>query len=150
MTLRPFPPRRLASVARVVIAVVLVTIAGACSSTADAKSSPPTVGTTPTTRAPNPYYDGGNTVTITASGFQPRELVASVNVPLVFVNHTKTVQRVQFEHSRDVDGQLLRSGPIPPGGSWSYTWRTWESATYHSIDRPAQRGQIQIQPPAEP
>src|SRR5262249_21687098 len=106
--------------------------------------------TTSTTRAVNAYYDAGSTVTITPRGFVPRELVAVVNVPIRFVNHTGVVQRVQFEHSRDSSGALRHSDAIAPGGSWSYTPTSWESATYHSVDRPAQRGQIQIQPPANP
>jgi hypothetical protein len=126
---------------------------GSASGAANAKASTTTtqVKSTPTTvHKTNPYYDSGSTVTITPTGFQPKELIALVKVPLTFVNHTSTVEQVQFEHSRGADGQLIRSSPIPPGGHWSYTPQTWESATYHSIERPALRGQIQIQPPAEP
>jgi hypothetical protein len=132
-------------------AVALVAACGACGGSADAKASPTTKSPTTTAkRALNPNYDAGATITITASGFQPKELVATVKVPLTFVNHTTTVQHVQFEHSRDAQGRLRASGPIAPGKSWSYTPDTWESATYHSVDQPALRGQIQIQPPAEP
>ncbi|MDQ1534363.1 MAG: hypothetical protein QOF28_2124 [Actinomycetota bacterium] len=132
--------------------LVLVGTSSACRSAADAKASP----TSTSERAPttvkqlNPDYDSGDTVFITTTGFQPKVLIAAVKVPLHFVNHTKAVQRVQFEHSRSADGRLIATGPIPPGGTWSYTPQTWESATYHSVDRPATGGQIQIQPPADP
>jgi hypothetical protein len=134
---------------------VIVAAAGACASANGAGSAPASsttrVSGAPTTRRKtNPYYDSGNAVTITATGFQPEELVALVKVRLTFVNDTKHVEQVQFEHSRGPDGQLRRSTPIQPGGRWSYTPQTWESATYHSIEQPTMRGQIQIQPPAEP
>ena len=137
-------------------AVALVAALGACSSSATAKTAnaktanAKAASTSTTVKKLNPYYDSGDTVYITATGFEPRVLIAAVKVPLHFVNHTAVVQRVQFEHSRGADDQLLRTGPIAPGGTWSYTPQTWESATYHSVDRPALRGQIQIQPPVEP
>ena len=140
-------------VATLVGVVALALGAGACGSSGGAKASSTTarVSSTPTTQhKTNPYYDSGSTVTITATGFQPKELIATVKVPLTFVNDTASVEQVQFEHSRGPDGLLIRSAPIAPGGKWSYTPQTWESATYHSIERPALRGQIQIQPPAEP
>ena len=140
--------------ATVIGCIALTAMVGACTSASGAKNATPTSvrpkPTLTTVRKPNPYYDSGSTVTITATGFQPKELVAPVKVPLTFVNHTTTVEQVQFEHSRGANGQLLRSTPIAPGAKWSYTPQTWESATYHSIERPALRGQIQIQPPAEP
>jgi hypothetical protein len=143
-------PRPLARRAATTIgALALVAACGACGGSA-AKASPPTQIAPSTTAKPNPSYDSGATVIITATGFQPKELIAMVKVPLTFVNHTTTVARVQFEHSRDAAGRLRASGPIPPGGKWSYTPQTWESATYHSVGQPALRGQIQIQPPAEP
>ena len=140
--------------ATVIGCIALAVMAGACTSASGARTATPTSvrpKPTPTTaRKPNPYYDSGSTVTITPTGFQPQTLIATVKVPLTFVNATKTVEQVQFEHSRGPNGQLLRSTPIAPGAKWSYTPQTWESATYHSIEQPALRGQIQIQPPAEP
>ena len=154
MKQQPLPRRAIAiAIGGLVCAATL----GACGSSGGAKAAlvkagsttnPPAVTTT--TRKPNPYYDSGNTVIITTTGFQPRELIARSDVPLHFVNHTATVQRVQFEHSRDASGRLIRSTAIAPGGTWSYTFTDWESATYHSIDQPALRGQVQIQPPTEP
>jgi hypothetical protein len=129
----------------------LVVVTAACGSSGGAKAATTQVSTTPTTvHKTNPYYDSGSTVTITATGFRPKELIALVKVPLTFVNDTPGVEQVQFEHSRGPDGQLIRSAPIAPGGKWTYTPQNWESATYHSIERPALRGQIQIQPPANP
>jgi hypothetical protein len=143
---------RLATI--VIGCVALAVIAGACTSASGAKNATPTTvrpKPTPTTvRKPNPYYDSGSTVTITPTGFQPQTLIATVKVPLTFINDTTTVEQVQFEHSRGPDGKIIRSTPIAPGAKWSYTPQTWESATYHSIERPALRGQIQIQPPVEP
>jgi hypothetical protein len=146
------PRLRSRRVTTLIGSVALVAVLSACGKPADAaKPSPTTKTPTPTTaRKVNPYYDSGNTVTITATGFVPADLTSTANVPLRFVNHTKVAQRVQFEHSRGTDGQLIHSGSIPPGGAWSYTPSTWESATYHSVDQPTVRGHIQIQPPVEP
>jgi hypothetical protein len=132
--------------------LALVVATSACGSSAGAKATAPTKpATTPTTlKKENKYYDSGNVVTITANAFEPRVLIATVKVPIHFLNHTKAVVKVQFDHSRDAAGQLIHSSPIPPGGSWSYTPQTWESATYHAVERHSLRGQIQIQPPAEP
>jgi hypothetical protein len=134
--------------------LALVAATSACGSGADAKgaSTTATVAATTSTTAKklNPDYDTGAAVTITKTGFQPKTLIAVTDVPLTFTNETTVVQTVQFEHSRGADGQLIRSAPIAPGKSWSYTPHNWESATYHSIEQPALRGQIQIQPPAEP
>jgi hypothetical protein len=151
MTLRPVPAR----VATLIGVFAFIAASSACGratpTNTSASTDVPRSITTPITQPKvNPYYDSGSTVTITQTGFQPRELIADVKVPLTFVNHTKIVQQVQFEHSRGVNGQLIHSDQIPPGGTWSYTPQTWESATYHSIEQPAMRGQIQIQPPAEP
>jgi hypothetical protein len=138
------------------VATLAVATSACGSGSAGATAAPKTTTTvrpasTPTpTHKTNPYYDSGSRVTITATGFQPKELVATVKVPLTFVNHTTSIEQVQFDHSRDPAGNIIRSAPIPPGGHWSYTPQTWESATYHSIEQPALRGQIQIQPPAEP
>jgi hypothetical protein len=153
MTLQTSQISRARRLTTAIGSVVLVVALGACSSSATAKAASTTkpTGTTPTTvKKLNPSYDSGDTVYITATGFQPKVLIAAVKVPLHFVNRTAVVQSVQFEHSRGADGQLLRTGPIAPGATWSYTPQTWESATYHSVDQPARRGQIQIQPPVEP
>ena len=137
-------------IARLLLVAMLVALAAACGGKAGAQSDPSTTAAPTTTRTANPYYDSGSTVTITAQGFEPRELVAEVNVPIRFVNRTTTVQRVQFDTSRDAAGNLRASGAIAPGASWSYTPTSWESATYHSLTTPPQKGQIQIQPPANP
>jgi hypothetical protein len=144
-------------IATVVGALALVAACSACGGSADAQGAPKTkarvtttTATTTTMKKVNPAYDSGDTVTITATGFEPKVLIADVKVPLTFVNTTSSVQHVQFEHSRDANGTLIASGAIAPGKSWSYTPQSWESATYHSIDQPTLRGQIQIQPPAEP
>jgi len=134
---------------------LIAVAASACGSSSGPKASPAAapklaVATPTTVRKLNPSYDAGETVTITATGFEPKELIATVNVPLTFVNKTKRVQHVLFEHLHAADGQLLSSGAIAPGQHWSYTPDSWGSATYHSIDQPELRGQIQIQPPAEP
>jgi hypothetical protein len=155
MTSSPKSRRSVRQSAALAAAVVIVAAAAACAS-ANGAGSAPASSTTRVSAVPspqrktNPYYDSGNTVTITGTGFRPEVLVALVKVRLTFVNDTTHVEQVQFEHSRGPDGQLRRSTPIQPGGRWSYTPQTWESATYHSIERPAMRGQIQIQPPAEP
>ena len=142
----------IARLTTVIGSLALVVAAGACGSKGGANASPTTKPVTSTTakRALNPNYDSGETITITPTGFQPKELVAQTGLKLTFVNHTAIAQHVQFEHSRDAKGNLIASGAIPPGKSWSYTPENWESATYHSVDQPSLRGQIQIQPPAEP
>jgi hypothetical protein len=88
----------------------------------------------------NRYFDGGQTVLITASGFRPRTLICAAGRRVVWKNATPHRQRVIFDH------QPVRSQPIPPGGTFSFTPIGAVSLLYHSSGNPRMDGQLQAQP----
>ena len=88
---------------------------------------------------PDPYWDFGQTVQITGQGFLPADLVAECCKPLVFENLTTSPVTVAFDH------QLVNSGPIPPGGAFTYTPLNVESLVYHAQEHPEwPHGKIQV------
>lgn len=124
------------------VAVVLLAIAGCgCSAGSSGAAQAGTTTSTsaaapPTTTDPN--YDFGQTVTITASGFRPRELVSSQGLAVTWINESGVAQTVQFDHF------AVRSGRIPPGGRFVYRPRLPVSITYHSGLHPGLRGLLQV------
>jgi hypothetical protein len=85
----------------------------------------------------DPNFDFGQRVTITAAGFRPLWLVSIIHQPIVWTNTTDTPQSVVFDHLS------VRSGPIPPGGSYTWTPDSVASITYHSGVHPALKGKLQ-------
>jgi hypothetical protein len=82
-------------------------------------------------------FDFGQQVTITADGFRPLWLVSIIHQPVVWTNDTDTPQSIVFDHLP------VRSGVIPPGGTYTYTPDTVASITYHSGRRPTLEGKLQ-------
>jgi hypothetical protein len=76
--------------------------------------------------SPDPNFDYGYTVHITAQGFLPHWLVATCCQPITWKNLTGTTASVVFDHLG------VASGPIPPGGSFTFTPKNVESIAYHS------------------
>ena len=96
-------------------------LAGGCGEGSGAASAP--VSSASHTIDPN--FDTGQTVLVTATGARPLWLVSLVGTPVTFRNVSSTTKRVVFDHA------AVRSGPIPPGGT--FTWRPQLplSYTYH-------------------
>jgi hypothetical protein len=63
----------------------------------------------------DPNFDTGQTVLLTANSPRPLWLVSLVGKPVIFRNSSSTTKRVVFDHA------AIDSGPIPPGGT--FTWR---------------------------
>jgi hypothetical protein len=76
--------------------------------------------------SPDPNFDFGYSVQITAKGFLPHWLVATCCQAIVWHNLTGTTTSVVFDHIG------VASGPIPAGGTFTFTPKNAESITYHS------------------
>lgn len=112
--------------------------------------APSAASTSPGAAASTSYYakDRGNaqfamgtTVVITRSGFQPQQLLAPVGYAIVWKNLSGSTQSVHLDNF----GSRVDSGPIPPGGSWSFNPKAQLSIVYHSTYHPRFHGQLQVQ-----
>jgi hypothetical protein len=111
-------------------------------------STPASSGAPPTTSAPastvastiDPNFDFGQTVLITPTGFRPRWLVSLVGKTITWRNESSVTASVVFDH------ESVRSGPIPPGGTYTYDPSTALSITYHSGVNPHLHGSVQVTP----
>ena len=141
-------PSRTRTVALAAV-VVLATLAAACSSGASANPTTPSVRPTPSGSVsspdpnrerdhPDPNFDFGFTIRITDAGFHPKWLVSLCCKPVTWINDTNAPVKVVFDH------QLVRSDPIPPGGTFVWKPKNVQSATYHDANDPSLRGIIQV------
>lgn len=97
-----------------------------------------------TTLGSDPFTGVGQVVTITDDSVQPLGLIAVVGNPLIWRNATAEPQTVVLDNAEG------SSGPIPPGGTWSYTPLGTVSIVYH-VERDTQtQGQVQVEPYLEP
>src|SRR5437899_2311033 len=112
-------PRRVAAL--LVMAAISLSLAGCTTSSAAPPAStsprpaPSASGTVDVNREatnPDPSFDFGFTIRITAQGFHPQWLVSLCCDAVTWINDTQAPVRVVFDH------QLVRSGPIAPGGSF--------------------------------
>jgi hypothetical protein len=87
---------------------------------------------------PDPNFDMGHAVHITARGFQPNVLVSPCCDAITFSNLSGKPVTVVF------DVLPVDSGAIPPGGSWTFTPPNAESISYHSKDDPAMTAGMQV------
>jgi hypothetical protein len=101
-------------------------------------TSTPVGSTTTGSTMPDPNFDEGQLVIITATGFQPKWLVSIVNKPILWRDDTKHPQTVVF----DAVGNTVRT--IPPGGSYTYTPTTPISIAYHDGLHHAWHGVVQV------
>jgi hypothetical protein len=88
---------------------------------------------------PDPYFDTGYWVQITAAGFRPAQLVAPCCNAISWKNLSGTPITVVFDH---VLGGSQTA--IPPGGTYVFTPLNVESITYHSEQNPALKGIISV------
>jgi hypothetical protein len=118
---------------------------GGNSSTGSGASVQPTSGLTPSpspdaTAGPCPAgqsFAKGQVVCITDDGVEPRLLVAIVGNTITWRNETSEPQTVTFVAFD------THSGPIPPGGTWSYTPKLPLSLAYR-VSTTERLGQIQV------
>ena len=88
---------------------------------------------------PDPNYDMGYTVLVTAGGFLPKWLVSGCCHPITWKNETGATLTVDFDY---VGGG---SGPIAPGDSWVFTPTHAESIAYHSGSEASMSAVVQVQ-----
>ena len=134
-----------------IVLVAVLAVATACTSapTAALIHTSPTPSLAPlprdSTRPVDPNFDRGQSVEITASTVIPKQLIAAAGFPVVWINHSGRTQDIHFDNVENVD-----SGPIPPGGTWSYVTNVTISIVYHSTVDPGIKGAVQMQPLGEP
>jgi hypothetical protein len=92
---------------------------------------------------PDANFDSGFVVQITPSGFHPAWLVATCCTPVVWLNLTNATNSIVF------DALGVHSGPIAPGGAFTFSPHNVESIAYHSATYPAMKGIVQVNQPAE-
>lgn len=88
--------------------------------------------------SPDPNFDFGYVVQITARGFHPQWLVSGCCRAVTWKNLTGAPVSVVFDH------QLVDSGPIPPGGSFTFTPHNVQSIAYHAGGNPSMIGVLQV------
>jgi hypothetical protein len=93
---------------------------------------------------PDPNYDEGFWIQITATGFKPAWLVAPCCQAITWKNLTNMPVTVVFDHV--AGGSQM---PIPPGGTYIFTPSSVVSITYHSGTNPAFKGRISVNQLAE-
>lgn len=87
----------------------------------------------------DPNFDSGLNVFITPAGFHPHWLVAPFHGTITWHNDTARSQVIVFDHEK------VRSGVIPPGGTFRFTPSVPISITYHSGLGRERHGVIQVQ-----
>jgi hypothetical protein len=134
------------------VAAAALSLLTSCSGAGDgrAQSSPPAASTRSTVDddareaiSPNPAFDQGHTVHLTAAGVLPQSLVLfCCDRPVTFKNETSGTVSIVLDISK------VSSGPIAPGATWQWTPPNPESITFHYGEAPTTRGHIQIESPS--
>jgi hypothetical protein len=83
---------------------------------------PTEIGTTPIA----PDIDDGQQIIISAAGCLPARLFSTPKVPVTWTNLTDQTQQVIFDYLP------VKSPPIAPGGSFSWTSQSSQSIAYHT------------------
>ncbi len=88
-------------------------------------------------------------VKITTEGFSPEEFVAVIGYPVRWTNTTRSTRSI---HLLNVDPAVMAtwSGPIAPGGSWSFVPDRAVSAVYISDEAPDLVGRFRSEPARKP
>jgi len=116
----------------------------ACSTAGGAAvAGSPRPSVAPTSPSPvasvDPNFDSGQNIFITPAGFHPHWLVAPLHGAITWHNETNRSQVIVFDH------QQVKSGVIPPGGTFTYTPAVPISIAYHSALGHERHGVIQVQ-----
>ncbi len=122
---------------RIVALVLLITSAVGCNSSTDPVAELPRES--PNVQRPDAHFDAGQMIYITEKGFVPELLVTVVNEAIVWTNETNEPVSIIF------DNKTVRSGPIEPGDSFSFTPDVTISITYHVVSDKRIKGAIQVE-----
>lgn len=130
-----------------VSAVCLLVLLAACGGT----SPPPATGTTPTvvptatpttnptTPTPTPTTaSSGNSVSIMNFSFSPNSLTVKVGTKVTWTNHDSVTHTVTAD-------QGAFNSPVPPGGSFSFTFSKAGTYAYHCMIHPSMTATIIVQ-----
>ncbi len=142
----------------IALAAVIAAVAlGACSSPPSnaprscpnsasevASARPPAPASPLPKQSIDPNIDNGQQILITGHKFIPHWLVSIVDEDVVWWNQTSKVQRIRFQNG------TVDSGPIKPGGSFSYRPTDSVSIPYASVTDPHAKGVIQVEPFLDP
>lgn len=90
-------------------------------------------------RPVSPTYDMGQHVLVSVGGVLPKWLFATRGEPVVWTNLTDQPQQIVFDHLQ------VRSPPILPGGTWTFTTVSSESISYHTTS--GMHGVVETEPP---
>ncbi len=99
--------------------------------------SPPTKGSS---ASGTPAAASAGAVTISSAGFQPNPLQIKVGATVTWTNTDSTA------HTVTSDAGLFDSGPINPGGTFSFTFPQAGTFSYHSTGNAAMVGSITVAP----
>ena len=132
---------------RLFVALPLIVALSACAADSSTTAPPAIRGggpivPDPATReaqSPNAGFDYGYVVWITPQGLRPATLLSGCCLPLKFENLMQQTVSIVFGY------QAVNSGPIAPGGSWSWTPPHVESVVYHTGQGPPLTGNLQVQ-----
>jgi hypothetical protein len=115
---------------------VLAALVTSCGGSSSSPSSSPPSSTSGKIKIPPSV---GSNVLITNSGFKPDNLLAPEG-KLTWKNVSSKTESVHFDnYDRRVD-----SGPIPPGGSWSFEQNSLISIVYHSTYDKRFHGHVEV------
>ena len=143
---------------RAIVAIALVTLAIGCSSGVEERASPavavsPTLGAAPTTVDP----DAAEIVYTDGAGFVPKRLDIEPGTQVRFVNASdkKFWPASNIHPTHAILPELDPAGPIPPGETWAFTFKTRGFWRYHNHLAPEASGLVVVLgkdagPPADP
>jgi hypothetical protein len=93
--------------------------------------------------SPDPGFDYGFVIQVTAAGIHPQWLVAVCCRPIIWENMTSAAVTIVLDH------QDVNSGPIAPGAAWVFTPRNVQSIAYHTAADASVKGVLQVNQPIE-
>ena len=122
----------------ILLATLAVGLAG-CGGSSSTPSSP----TSPSSPSPTPLGSGVTIVagasTRTTTAYNPNPISVSRGDTVTWVNNDTTT------HTSSADGGAFNSGSIAPGASFSQTFQTAGSFTYHCAIHPNMVGSVTVQ-----
>ncbi|MCC7360026.1 MAG: hypothetical protein IT317_11145 [Anaerolineales bacterium] len=107
---------------------------------------PPTMtprGEAPPTAPVTPYAEGLS-VTLSAASFAPEALAVAAHSTVVFTNGDRVTHSVVQGTPEDAAG--FDSGPLAPGGTFSFTFEAAGDYGYFCREHPEARGLIHVVP----
>jgi plastocyanin len=103
-----------------------------------APTATPTANPTPTPTPTTATSSGGNSVTIMNFSFSPNSLTVKVGTKMTWTNHDSVTHTVTAN-------QGAFNSPVPPGGSFSFTFTKAGTYAYHCMIHPSMMATIIVQ-----